>query len=174
VEALTAAGFLYAYLRYGLTWEGAASAALAFLLVPVVFIDLEHRIIPDRITLPGIVAGLVLSFLRGGLPGLTQALLAGLGAGAFFLAVAVLSRGGMGGGDVKLAAMLGAFTDPGKVLVGVFLAVLAGGLVGVGLLLTGRKRRKDAIPFGPFLAVGGYVGAEWGRQLLAWYLSLFA
>lgn len=174
VEVLTAAGVLYAYLRHGLTWDGVASAALAFLLVPVVFIDLEHRIIPDRISLPGIVLGLVLSFARAGLPGLWQAALAGAGAGAFFLAVAVLSKGGMGGGDVKLAAMLGAFTDPARVFVGIFLGVLAGGLVGLALLATGRKRRKDAIPFGPFLAVGGYVGAEWGRQLLAWYLALFA
>jgi len=173
VEAVTAAGVLYAYLRHGLTWEGVASAALAFLLVPVVFIDLEHRIIPDRITLPGIVLGLAVSFARGGLPGLWQAALAGLGAGAFFLAVAVLSKGGMGGGDVKLAAMLGAFTDPTRVFVGAFLGVLAGGLVGLGLLVTGRKRRKDAIPFGPFLAAGGFAGAEWGRQVLTWYLGLF-
>ncbi|MDR7400024.1 MAG: prepilin peptidase, partial [Armatimonadota bacterium] len=158
VEGVTGVGVLYAYLRHGLTWEGVASAALAFLLVPVVFIDLEHRIIPDRITLPGIVLGLALSFARGGLHGLWQAALAGLGAGAFFLAVAVLSRGGMGGGDVKLAAMLGAFTDPARVLVGTFLGVLAGGLVGLGLLGTGRKRRKDAIPFGPFLAAGGFAG----------------
>jgi leader peptidase (prepilin peptidase) / N-methyltransferase len=89
VEALTALGVLHAYLRHGLTWEGAASAALAVLLVPVIFIDLEHRIIPDRITLPGILLGLALSGSRAGLPGVEQAALAGLGAGAFFLAVAV-------------------------------------------------------------------------------------
>jgi leader peptidase (prepilin peptidase)/N-methyltransferase len=173
-EALTALGVLHAYLRPGLTWEGAASAALAVLLVPVIFIDLEHRIIPDRITLPGILLGLALSGSRAGLPGVGQAALAGLGAGAFFLAVAVLSKGGMGGGDVKLAAMLGAFTDPARVLVGVFLGILAGGVVGLALLATGRKRRKDAIPFGPFLAVGGFAGAEWGRELLSAYLSLFS
>lgn len=173
VEALTAGGVLHAYLKHGPSWEGVTSAALAFLLVPVVFIDLEHRIIPDRITLPGAAAGLVLSYARAGLPGLQQAALAALGAGGFFLAVAVLSRGGMGGGDVKLAAMLGAFTDPVRVGVGVFVGILSGGLVGLGLLATGRKRRKDAIPFGPFLAIGGFAGAEWGSEVLAWYLSLF-
>lgn len=173
VELLTAAGVLYAYARYGWTWEALTAALLAFLLVPVVFIDLEHRIIPDRITLPGIALGLALSFARAGFGGLWQALVAGLAAGGFFLAVAVLSRGGMGGGDVKLAAMLGAFTDPLRVAVGIFLGILSGGLVGLGLLATGRKRRKDAIPFGPFLAIGGFAGAEWGRDLLAWYLSLF-
>ncbi len=68
---------------------------------------------------------------------------------------------------MKLAAMLGAFTDPARVLVGAFLGVVAGGLVGLGLLATGRKRRKDAIPFGPFLAAGGFAGAEWRRQVLA-------
>jgi leader peptidase (prepilin peptidase)/N-methyltransferase len=174
VEAVTAVCVVYAYLRHGLTWEGAASAAFSVLLVPVVFIDLEHRIIPDRITLPGIALGLALAFARGGAPGLWLALLAGLGAGTFFLAVAILSKGGMGGGDIKLAAMMGAFTDPPRVLLGVFLAILAGGLVGLAALASGRKRRKDAIPFGPFLALGGFVGAEWGRDLLAWYLALFA
>ncbi len=173
VEALTAVCVVYAYLRHGLTWAAAASATLSALLVPVVFIDLEHRIIPDRITLPGIVLGLALSFARNGVVGLQQAFLAGLGAGAFFLAVAILSKGGMGGGDVKLAAMLGAFTDPVRVLVGVFLAILGGGAVGLAFLLTGRKGRKDAIPFGPFLASGGFFGAEWGLELLRWYLSLW-
>lgn len=174
VEALTAGCVVYAYLRYGVTWDGAASAALSVLLVSAAFIDLEHRIIPDRLTLPGAVLGLALSFARGGLPGLWQAFIAGLGAGAFFLAVAMLSKGGMGGGDVKFAAMLGAFTDPTRVSVGLFLAILAGGLLGVAFLASGRKGRKDAIPFGPFLAGGGFVGAEWGRQLLAWYLALFS
>ncbi len=173
VEALTAACVVYAYLRHGLTWAAAASATLSALLVPVVFIDLEHRIIPDRITLPGIVLGLALSFARNGVVGLQQAFLAGLGAGAFFWAVAVLSKGGMGGGDVKLAAMLGAFTDPVRVLVGIFLAILGGGAVGLAFLLTGRKGRKDAIPFGPFLALGGLLGAEWGPELLRWYLSVW-
>lgn len=173
VEALTAAGVVYAYLRHGLTWQGAASAALWVLLVPVLFIDLEHRIIPDRITLPGIALGLALSFARAGLAGLWQALLAGLAAGAFFLVVAVVSKGGMGGGDIKLAAMLGAFTDPVRVGVGVFLAILGGGVVGLVLMATRRKGRKDAIPFGPYLAAGGFCGAEWGRELLAWYLRLF-
>ncbi len=174
VEATTGLGVLYAYLRHGLTWEGVASAALAILLVPVVFIDLEHRIIPDRITLPGIALGLALAFAKGGAPGLWQAFTAGVGAGAFFLAVAILSRGGMGGGDIKLAALLGAFTDPPRVVVGVFLAILSGGLLSLAALATGRKQRKDAIPFGPFLAVGGFVGAEWGYELLAWYMNLFA
>jgi len=173
VEALTAAGVMYAYARYGISWAGLTSAALAFLLVPVFFIDLEHRIIPDRITLPGIVLGLVLSFARAGAKGVEQAMMAALGAGVFFLAVAVLSKGGMGGGDVKLAAMLGAFTDPVRVGVGVFAGILAGGAVGLWLLATGRKARKDVIPFGPFLAAGGFVGSEWGRELLAWYFAWY-
>ena len=77
----------------------------------------------------------------------------------------------MGGGDVKLAAMIGAFVGWQRVLVAIFLAVVAGGMVGLALLLTGRKRRKDPLPFGPFLALGGLLSALWGPALLGWYLD---
>ncbi len=174
VEALTAAAFLHAYLRHGVGWEGLSSAALASLLVPVVFIDLEHRIIPDRITLPGMALGLLLSFARAGTEGLKSAAYAALIAGGILWLVAVVSKGGMGGGDVKLAAMLGAFTDPARVLAGLFVGVVAGGMIGLALLVSGRKKRKDEIPFGPFLAPGGYVGAEWGHELVAWYLNVLS
>jgi leader peptidase (prepilin peptidase)/N-methyltransferase len=92
-------------------------------------------------------------------------------AGAVFYGIAVASQGGMGGGDVKLAAMIGAFLGWQRVLVAIFLAVVGGGIVAVGLLLARRKGRKDPLPFGPFLALGGLLSALWGSTLLRWYLG---
>ena len=80
----------------------------------------------------------------------------------------------MGGGDMKLGAMLGAFLGWKLALVGILVAVLAGGVLAIVVLLTRRKGRKDAIPFGPFLALGGVVSLFWGEALLAWYLGTFA
>ncbi|MDR5683544.1 MAG: prepilin peptidase [Armatimonadota bacterium] len=173
VEILVAGLFAYCAWRHALTWEGAACAVFGVLLVAVFFIDLEHKIIPDRITLPGMALGLVLSGLRDGPWGMAAGAAAGLGAGGVLLLIAMASRGGMGGGDVKLAAMMGTFLGWPLIGVGLFAGVLIGGLVALVLLATGIKKRKDHIPFGPALAVGGFVAMEWGRQLLRWYLGAF-
>jgi leader peptidase (prepilin peptidase)/N-methyltransferase len=141
-------------------------------LIVLTMIDLEHQIIPDRITLPGIAAGWLSSLLTGQVP-ILQALIGSLVGGGIFYLVVILSGGGMGGGDVKLGAMLGAFLGWKLVLVSIFLSVFTGGLVAAGVLLSGRKGRKDPIPFGPFLALGAAVTLFWGEELLAWYLGVF-
>lgn len=173
VELLVGALATYAVVAHGLSWEALSTAVLGFLLVVASCIDLEHRIVPDRITLPGMVLGVVLSFLRGGIGALVNALLAGLLAGGALLVVSLGSRGGMGGGDIKLAAMIGCFAGWPRVAVGLFLGVLIGGVVGAFLLATGRAGRKDFIPFGPALALGGFMGTEWGVELLRTYLRVF-
>lgn len=170
VEALAVGLGLLVLWQLGPTWEGLRAFLLGLALIAVTFIDLETLLIPDRITLPGIVVGLAMQLypsIRGLLGGLLGCLLAG---GIFYL-IALASRGGMGGGDVKLAAMLGAFLGWQLVLVAIFAGVLAGGVTGVLLLLLGRKGRKDPVPFGPFLALGGLVAALGGEPLLAWYLG---
>lgn len=170
VEALAVALGLLVMWRFGPSWEGLRVFVLGLVLIAVAVIDLETLLIPDRITLPGIVVGLATRAYPA-----PQALLGGLLgcllAGALFYAIAFLSRGGMGGGDIKLAAMLGAFLGWQLVSVAIFLGVLLGGLVGLALLLLGLKGRKDPVPFGPFLALGGLVSALWGGPLLAWYLG---
>jgi leader peptidase (prepilin peptidase)/N-methyltransferase len=94
--------------------------------------------------------------------------------GGLFLIIIVASRGGMGGGDMKLGAMLGAFLGWKLVLVASLLAVLAGGVVAIWLLAASRKGRKDPVPFGPFLALGGITSLFFGHELLAWYLGAFS
>ena len=171
-----------------------AIAALCSALLAITLIDVDHWIIPDAITLPGIVAGLAASFLppRGSLvaeflhhrlgldrlpgflasPGFWDSLAALLLGGGLFYLVAWVSRGGMGGGDIKLTAMMGAFLGLRDLGVAIFIGLIAGSGVGIGLMIAGRKTRKDAIPFGPFLALGGICAVFWGRSLVEWYLDL--
>ena len=85
-----------------------------------------------------------------------------------FFAIILASGGGMGGGDMKLGAMFGAFLGWKVTIVAIFLAVIAGGVVAAAMLLAGRKGRKDAIPFGPFLAVGGAAAVFWGERIVTW------
>src|SRR5205814_1595350 len=161
VEALTIGVGVLIVWTLGPTWEALRVLLLGLGLIAVTFTDLEHLLIPDRITLPGIAVGF-LSQLYPAPRALIGAIAGALLAGAIFYGIALVSRGGMGGGDVKLAAMIGAFVGWQRVLVAIFLAVVAGGIVGLALLLTGRKRRKDPLPFGPFLALGGLRRARWG------------
>ncbi|MGH7264707.1 MAG: prepilin peptidase [Candidatus Rokuibacteriota bacterium] len=161
--------------QLGPTWAGLRAFLLGLSLIAVTFIDLETQLIPDRVTLPGILVGLALS-LYPTPRGLLWAVIGCLAAGGLFYLIAVVSeklmgQEGMGGGDVKLAGMLGAFLGWPMVLVAVFLAVMAGGLGAVVLLVLRRKGRRDEIPFGPCLALGGLLAALWGEPLLAWYLG---
>ncbi len=172
VEAATAALFGLAAARFGLSAHLPVAILLATLLVVVTGIDLDHQIIPDAITLPGTALGLLANLATGGVPWL-ESLLGIVAGGGLFLVIILASRGGMGGGDLKLAAMLGAFLGWKVLLLSVLVAVLAGGVVAIALLASGRSGRKDPIPFGPFLAGGGLVGLYWGRALLDWYLGGF-
>jgi leader peptidase (prepilin peptidase)/N-methyltransferase len=171
VELATGALFLAAYLRRGLTLDLVPALLLLAALVAITAIDLDHQIIPDVISLPGIAVGFASSFLPSGV-GWFSSLLGVLVGGGLFFAIIIFSRGGMGGGDMKLGAMLGAFLGWQQVLLAILVAVLAGGAVAVALLALGRKGRKDPVPFGPFLALGGVMALLWGDLLLAWYLHV--
>jgi leader peptidase (prepilin peptidase)/N-methyltransferase len=175
VEALAVGAGLAVLWRLGPTWEGLRGFVLALLLIIVAFTDLETLLIPNRVTLPGMVVGLGLRLYPSPwevLDGLWGALAAG---GIFYLIMAVsplvFGREGMGFGDVKLAAMMGTFLGLPLVLVAVFLGVVAGGVTAIGLLLTGLRRLGEYLPFGSFLALGGVLAVLWGRPLLGWYLG---
>ena len=173
VEALTAVLFGFAWVVFASSLVDFVSAAtLLAALVAITLIDLRYQIIPDAITLPGVLAGFLASLASQRISWLESAAGFVLGIG-LFVAVIVLSRGGMGGGDLKLGAMLGAFLGWKALLVALFVAVVLGGVTAVAVLASGRLARKDAIPFGPFLAVGGAVALFWGNALVAWYLGGF-
>ncbi|HEV8310585.1 MAG TPA: prepilin peptidase [Methylomirabilota bacterium] len=175
VEALAIGIGLLALWHFGPTWAGLRVFVLGLALVAVTFIDLETRLIPDLITLPGIVVGL-LFHLAWGPWRVVDGLLGCVVAGGLFYLIAWLSelsfgREGMGGGDIKLAAMMGAFLGLGGVLVAIFLGVMAGGIMALGLLGFGLKRFGQYLAFGPFLAVGGLIAAFWAGPILDWYLG---
>ncbi|HXH83113.1 MAG TPA: A24 family peptidase [Candidatus Tectomicrobia bacterium] len=170
VEVATAALFVGAYVAFGPTLDALVAAVFLSALLAVTVIDLERQIIPDAITLPGILAGVVANLATGRVPMRDCVVGILLGGGLFFVII-LASRGGMGGGDMKLGAMLGAFLGWKILLLAVFVAVLLGGIVAVVLMALGRRGRKDAIPFGPFLAAGGAAGMLWGEGVVQWYVS---
>ena len=142
----------------------------------IIVIDLEHRILPDLITLPGIAVGFVCSFFMP--PGWLDSLLGiVLGGGSLWLMGEAYLRlrheEGMGFGDVKMLAMIGAFLGWKLMLVTLVFASFAGSLVGVGMLALGRGDMKYALPFGTFLAVGALVAAVAGDPMLDWYLGFY-
>jgi leader peptidase (prepilin peptidase)/N-methyltransferase len=173
VESLSGVLYVLLYLKFGLTVTFAVYALLTSALVIVAFIDLDHKIIPNIITLPGMAVGLGLSL--GVSPIRPPASLIGLiSGGAIFYLIALISGGGMGGGDIKLIAMIGAFLGLQGVLFTIFVSALSGSVVGVMLMLLGRKGRKDRVPFGPFLAFGAILYMLVGNDLIQWYLDLVA
>ena len=147
---------------------------LVLLLIPITLIDLDHRIIPNKLTLLGAVAalGLVAWTAPGKLP---EHLVAGVAAGGFFLLAVLAYPRGMGMGDVKLAAVLGLFLGR-AVGPALFVALVAGTLVGAAVIARkgAREGRKTAVPFGPFLALGGVVALFAGDAMVDWYLNTFA
>jgi len=161
-------GFSYATLIY---WLFVAS------LIVITFIDLDHQIIPDVISLPGIPIGFVCSFLIPWLPSL-DSLLGILLGGGLLLSIAWLyevlaKREGMGGGDIKLLAMLGAFLGWKAIFPIIFFASVGGTLIGVPLMLANKENSRFALPFGPFLATAALVYLFWGQNIISWYLSFY-
>jgi len=168
-------GALYAATALVL-WEEPGEVALGLvfvtILAAVTLTDLELRIIPNKILLVGAIAGAALAAVidPGSLPERT---IAAIAAGGLLLAAALAYPRGMGLGDVKLAALMGLFLGR-SVAPALLIAVLAGSLVGLALIArNGAEARKQAIPFGPFLAFGGVVGLLAGEELVDWYLSTF-
>ncbi|MFY9270777.1 MAG: prepilin peptidase [Candidatus Manganitrophaceae bacterium] len=169
-------GYLFMLRQFGLSLPFAIYALFFSALVTVTFIDLSHQIVPDRITLPGMVLGVVAASTVLP-PGLINSLLGlFLGGGLFYLtavlSVAFLKKEGMGGGDIKLIAMIGAFLGWRGMLLTIFLAALSGSLLGLFLVLFQGRSRAEPIPFGPFLALGALISLIWGTEILQWYFLL--
>lgn len=170
VELLTGIAFVLVYMQWGFSLETVAGLLLTLVLISSAFIDFDQGIIPDKITYPAFTAGICLAF---GTVGIKSALLGVLFYAGIFLIVAVLSRGGMGGGDVKLAAVTGSFTGLPGAVTAFILSALLGGLFSLILILAGRAGRKTKIRFGPFMAIGGFTAYNYGLQLAGFYLGLF-
>lgn len=173
VEAATAALCAAVVLDKGSTAGIALGIALVLLLVPLALIDLEHRVLPNVITLPGCALAVLLGTALDP-SGEPARLIAGAAAGGAFALIVLLYPGGMGMGDAKLAAMIGLFLGA-SVIPAVLIALLAGVLVGAGVMRAKgvKAGRKTAVPFGPFLALGASIALFAGGPLLHWYTTTF-
>lgn len=163
VELLTSALFLLAYHLCGFNLKLAVYLVLFASFVVVSFIDWDWQIIPDQLTINGIMLGLLLSYLTWLYPDpkalsfmtpLNDSIWGVISGGGLLYAVSVMSGGGMGGGDVKLAAAIGAFLGWKAVLLGLLLACFIGSFFGILMIITGIKKRRDYIAFGPYIALG--------------------
>lgn len=152
-ELANALGWMVIIYYWGLTLKGLAGAFLFSLALIITQIDLEHYLIPNSIVLTLFLAGIVYHFLEPGTGIQTRLLGAGLGF-MIPLILGYLSKGGMGGGDIKLMGAMGFWLGFPGVLYSMFIAALLGSLAGILLIITGIKKRKEPIPFGPFLIIG--------------------
>ena len=175
VELLGGAALVGAALVSASPAAAAVRAVFLLAMIAVFFIDLDHRLIPDEISLGGIVAGILVSPLIG-VPRLESLIGIAVGAGGFFLIALFYRRlrgiTGMGGGDIKLAGTLGAFLGWKGVLLTILLGSFAGSAVGVGMIAAGKGNGKMALPFGTFLAAAGALVILFGARFWDWYLRV--
>ncbi len=179
VELLSGLLFLSLYLRYGLSWEFASKIFLFTSLLVIFFIDLKYQLIPDVITLPGIVIGFIFSLLAQSPPFLESLIGFFAGGGILYLIAIfgdkIFKKESMGGGDIKLAAMLGTFLGWKMVLLVIFLASFLGAIVGITYIIFSKQRRGNRlIPFGPFLAISTLIAVFLGSQIVELYFGLFS
>jgi leader peptidase (prepilin peptidase)/N-methyltransferase len=189
VELLGGVLFFLAFWRFGLSIQFGITAFWCSVFLVIIFIDWEHQLILDRITLPVAIVALIIlalasifpdSHILGNLllwPEDKPAILSGVIAGTiglvFFLIVFLINPRGMGIGDIKLAGVIGLVTGLPLVMVALLIGIFIGGLVAIVLLVLRRKGRKDVIAYGTFLAIGPIVTLLWGVEIFHWYQSLF-
>lgn len=176
VEGLTGLLFALTVARFGMTFLALSLLFLVSALVVVAFVDLDHQVIPNAITLPGIPLGLLAGLAVGG-PSILDRILGALtGAGFLYLVLlygsALYGRDAMGEGDLNLIALVGAFLGWRGVVVTILFGCVAGSFVGLTMIAFGRLGRRDHMPFGPFLATGALVALFVGDQLISWYVTL--
>jgi leader peptidase (prepilin peptidase)/N-methyltransferase len=177
VEILTPAALVILYFKYGISLMFFASSIFASAMIVLAFIDFYHQILPDVITLPGLVLALVYTGFRTDLS-LRQALIAALAGAGFLLAVygtywLIRKKEGMGMGDVTLMLFIGAFVGLRLTIFTLIAASLTGAVFGVLILALQKKDLQHALPFGSFLAPAAYAAMVWGDSIFNAYLRLF-
>jgi leader peptidase (prepilin peptidase) / N-methyltransferase len=176
IEAVTGAVFLAGYLWYGPSALLIVRLVLAWAMIALFVIDYQHQILPNVITIPGIVVGILANILAG--PGWIASVVgAVVGAGSLYAIAEIYYRvrheEGLGMGDVKMLGMIGAFLGWKLVLLTLVISSFLGSIVGVFVLVSRKESLKYAMPFGTFLAVGALVASVVGDAILDWYLGFF-
>lgn len=175
VELITGLIYLLIYLIYGFSIQTLIYIVLASALIIVAFIDLNEQIVPDVISLPGIVIGLIISFFVPYISFINSGLGVVAGGGIILIiglvGSVIFKKEAMGGGDVKLAAMIGAFLGWRYIVISLFLGFFLGALAGIFLIISKIKSREDVVPFGPFIVLGSFITLLWGGKILRWYIG---
>jgi len=175
IELANGLGYLLVVWQFGLIWPTIVYAGLVSVFLVVSWIDWDHKIIPDVITLPGIVVGFLCAALV--LPtGWLNSLVGILVGGGILLVLAwaspfLFGKEGIGGGDIKFLAMVGAFLGWQQAILTLMVGSVAGAIVGIVLLATKVLQKGQYIPFGPYLALGGLIAVLWGSELWNWYFN---
>jgi leader peptidase (prepilin peptidase)/N-methyltransferase len=173
---MTAVFSFFIFLRYGLSWSYFLYFTFVAGLIVITVIDLYHQIIPDVISLPGIGVGLLGALITPRITFFNSLIGVLLGGGSLFFVATVyqwlFKREGMGGGDVKLLAMIGAFLGWESVILTILFSSLIGSITGILFIALKGKNFKYAIPFGPFLSLGAVISLFYGKEIVRWYLYL--
>lgn len=176
IEILNGLIYILIFIRFGYSLNLIFYCVLSSLLIVISAIDYKYTIIPDGLVLFGIVVGFtyryILPLLLGEQVLWLDSILGLLVGGGFFLLIAILSKGGMGGGDIKLMGMLGFFLGIKKIIMVTFLSFFTGALFTLPLLVFKKKSRKEMIPFGPFIAIGALITMLYYYELLNLYLGI--
>lgn len=172
VELMTALLFSVVYWRYGLEWILLPYLTLTAILIAILFIDVDHGIIPNGINIFALLSFIFFNMILRYMAWPDALVGAAIGGGFLFLLV-LLSRGSaMGMGDVKLMAVLGLYLGWKNIVLTLLLSFIIGGVFGMLLIISKKKSRKDAIPFGPWIAVAAFITIVFGRDILTWYIAL--
>lgn len=176
VESLNAFLYIIMYMKFGFGVDFIFYSLMSSVLLAIIYIDFKEMIIPDSLVLSILILSVIQKalnyFLYGISPELIDSVLGLLVGAGLFLAIAMLSHGGMGGGDVTLIGALGFVLGVKYILLNIFLAFILAAIISVFLLATKIKTRKDPIPFGPFIALGFYITVLWGEVIINWYFNL--
>lgn len=172
VELLTGLIFLLIYFKIGYNIYLIKYLTIFSIIIVITFIDIDIQIIPDKLVILLLLWSVVWQIFQSEISWLQALGGAILGGGPLLLA-AVVSKGGMGGGDIKLMFAAGFFLGIPFTALALFISFLAGSIIGITLISLGIKTRKDPIPFGPFLAIGILISVFWGARIIEAYLSFF-
>jgi prepilin signal peptidase PulO-like enzyme (type II secretory pathway) len=171
-ELMTALSFYVVYKHIGISLELIPGSILVSVLVLAVMTDLRQKLILDRVTLPVVVMLLIMRMFVGEYS-FWFYVIGGMVGFALLLVIAIISKGGMGGGDIKLYAAIGLALGPWLTMMSLVLASFIGAFVGLTLILLGRVQRRDFIPFAPFIWLGTLVAYLYGQELWTWYMNIW-
>lgn len=179
MELATGGLFAFLYGCYGFSSELWVLVFYACLFIIIFVVDLERELILNNVVYPGMAVALLIAgfvpqpwLMLWSLPAIAMAAIGGAIGFVIFLLIAIISRGGMGWGDVKLVALIGLATGFPLIFIALVIGAILGGLVAIALLVSKKRGRKEAIPFGPFLSVAAMITLIWGTEILGCYLGL--